>query len=72
VQVPSNWRNLREKCNKTELFSFLAGKIAQTVMPNVVIVTKKEDAISNHTVNLDDVAPCSHEEADTRVCQACN
>ena len=36
--------------------------------PNVVIVTKEEDAVSNmHTINLDEVAPCSHEEADTRI-----
>ena len=34
-------------------------------MANVVIVTKKEDAVSNHSVNLDAVASCSHEEADT-------
>ena len=35
--------------------------------PNVVIVTKEEDAISNSTIDLAGVAPCSHEEADTQI-----
>ena len=34
---------------------------------NVVIVTKEEDAVSNHTIDLAGVAPCSHEESDTRI-----
>ena len=33
----------------------------------MVIVTKQEDAVSNHTISLDEMAPCSHEEADTRI-----
>lgn len=36
-------------------------------IPNVVIVTKEEDAVSNRTINLAGVAPCSQEEADTRI-----
>ena len=65
-KIPSNWRNfLRENDNKAELFNFLADKIARVATPNVVIVTKEEDAVSNRTINLAGVAPCSHEEADT-------
>ena len=26
------------------------------------------DALSNHTISLEGVSPCSHEEADTRIC----
>ncbi|KAJ8417281.1 hypothetical protein AAFF_G00285080 [Aldrovandia affinis] len=67
-KIPSNWRNfLRENDNKAELFNFLADKIARVATPNVVIVTKEEDAVSNRTINLAGVAPCSHEEADTRI-----
>ncbi|KAJ8372700.1 hypothetical protein AAFF_G00277690 [Aldrovandia affinis] len=67
-KIPSNWRNfLRENDNKAELFNFLADKIARLATPNVVIVTKEEDAVSNRTINLAGVAPCSHEEADTRI-----
>ena len=32
-----------------------------------VIVTKEEDAVSNHTIDLAGVAPCTHEESDTRI-----
>ncbi|KAJ8405993.1 hypothetical protein AAFF_G00308810 [Aldrovandia affinis] len=67
-KIPSNWRNfLRENDNKAELFNFLADKIAHVATPNVVIVTKEEDAVSNRTINLAGVAPCSREEADTRI-----
>ncbi|KAJ8405154.1 hypothetical protein AAFF_G00321450 [Aldrovandia affinis] len=67
-KIPSNWRNfLRENDNKAELFNFLADKIARVATPNVIIVTKEEDAVSDRTINLAGVAPCSHEEADTRI-----
>ena len=67
-KIPSNWRNfLRVNDNKVELFNFLADKIAHMSSQNVVIVTKEEDAVSNHTINLAGVAPCSHEESDTRI-----
>lgn len=67
-KIPSNWRNfLRENDNKVELFNFLADKIGHMSSQNVVIVTKEEDAVSNHTINLAGVAPCSHEESDTRI-----
>ena len=66
-KICSNWRNfLRDNDNKTELFNFLANKIVHTVTINVVIVTN-EETVSNHTINLDEVAPCSHKEADTRI-----
>ena len=67
-KIPSKWQTfLRENDNKAELFNFLADKIAGMATPNVVIVTKEEDAISNSTIDLAGVAPCSHEEADTRI-----
>ena len=42
-------------------------KIACVTTPYVVTVTKEEDAVRNRTINLVGVAPCSQEEADTRV-----
>ena len=67
-KITSNWRNiLRENDNKAELFNFLADKIARVATPNVVIVTKEEDAVSNRTINLAGLAPCSQEEADTQI-----
>ena len=34
---------------------------------NMVIVAKEENVLSNHTISLEGVSPCSHEEADTRI-----
>jgi hypothetical protein len=68
VKVPQNWRSfLRDNDNKTELFHFLADKISEIETLNTVIVTRGEYDVSNQAVNLDAVAPCSHEEADTRL-----
>ena len=41
---------------------------------NILIVKTGEDAVSNQAANLDAVAPCSHEEADTYFpsCPACS
>ena len=67
-KVPTNWRSfLRNDCNKTELFHFIADKISETQTRNPVIVTKDDTALSNHDVSLAEVSPCSHEEADTRI-----
>ena len=63
-----NWQSfLRDENNKTELFHFLAEKIAMANMVNVVIVTKGTEALSNQKINLDAIAPCTHEEADSRM-----
>ena len=69
-KVPSNRRNfLRDNDDKTDLINnyFLADKIEQMPSPNMVIVTKEENAFSNHTISIEGVSPCSHEEADTRI-----
>ena len=71
-KVPSNWSNfLRDNDNKTDLFNFLADKIEQMPSPNMVIVTKEENVLSNHTISLEGVSPCSHEEADTCIFVSC-
>lgn len=67
-KTPSNWQSfLRDENNKQELFHFIADKVTEMKTANIVIVTKGEDAVSNQTTNLDAIAPCSHEEADTRI-----
>jgi len=50
-----------------QLFHFLADKICEAQTSSTLIVTKGEDAISNTRKPLNDVSPCSHEEADTRI-----
>ena len=67
--MPRNWRNfLRHSTNKSELFNFLADKVVEHNFDNRVIITKGPDAKSNHIdVNLSNISPCNHEEADTRI-----
>ena len=67
-RVPSSWNNfLRQDDNKTELFAFIATHIENTETLNTVIITKGEDVVSNTYINKNELAPCTHEEADTRL-----
>uniref|UniRef100_H3B1L6 Uncharacterized protein n=1 Tax=Latimeria chalumnae TaxID=7897 RepID=H3B1L6_LATCH len=63
-----NWQSfLRVDDNKTELFESLADKIALLTTTNRVIVTKGENIVKNIIISQQDIAPCSHEEADTHI-----
>ncbi|KAG7176822.1 hypothetical protein Hamer_G000003 [Homarus americanus] len=60
--LPSNWQNfLRNSDNKEELFSFLSEQDMQLVVKEK---TGTHCSIPEDTANL---APCNHEEADTRM-----
>ena len=68
-QIPRNWQQfLRSEENKQELFQFLAQCIVSLHEEKQVITTKGKDILCsparNNTTNL---APCTHEEADTRM-----
>ena len=52
---------MRNAKNKTELFYFIADKIADIDTVDPAIVRK------DHEINLYDISPCSHEEADMRL-----
>ena len=56
---------MQDSKNKTELFHFIEIADMDTVDP--FIVTKEDLVLSNHEISLDDLYPCSHEEADTRM-----
>ncbi|KAG7175900.1 hypothetical protein Hamer_G009939 [Homarus americanus] len=69
--LPSNWQNfLRHSDNKEELFSFLSEQVMQLVVKESkqLVVTDKKQVLTvppgKETANL---APCNHEEADTRM-----
>ena len=70
-KTPTNWKSfLRDSQNKTELFHFLADAVATMTTDNLVVVTRGEDArtSANYTnMSLEELAPCTHEEADTRI-----
>ena len=68
-QIPRQWQQfLRSEENKQELFQFLAQCIASLHEEKQVITTKGKDILCsparNNTTNL---APCTREEADTRM-----
>ena len=66
--VPRNWREfLRNDDNKTELFSFLSLKTVSLETDSQVIVTHHKDVICTQQRNTADLAPCTQEEADTRI-----
>ncbi|KAG7172794.1 hypothetical protein Hamer_G007036 [Homarus americanus] len=69
--LPSNWQNFfRNSDNKEELFSFLSEQVMQLVVKEnkQLVVTDKKQVLTvpprKDTANL---APCNHEEADTRM-----
>ena len=67
-QVPSSWNNfLRQDDNITELLEFLAIHIENTETLNTGIITKDEDVVSNTNINKNELSPCTHEEADSRL-----
>eukprot|EP00794_Sanderia_malayensis_P013365 gene13365-14740_t len=70
LQVSSDWKSfLRHSDNKTELFSYLAQFIHESLRldGNTVIVTTGENALCWPTRDTSVIDPCNHEEADTRI-----
>ncbi|CAC5382291.1 unnamed protein product [Mytilus coruscus] len=69
--IPGNWESfLRIDDNKTELFAYLAEQLL-TLTPSdqtTVVSTKGREVVCNKpNKNNDDLSPCNHEEADTRI-----
>ena len=58
---------MRDDTNKTELFHFLADMIVGHCTDNIVYVTQGDTVLCNFEANVDNLAPCNHEEADTRI-----
>ena len=69
VQVPRNWSEfLRDSRNKTELFNFLASRLAECTSEKLIVSTKGTEVVSNNTnTDLSSLYPCAQEEADTRI-----
>lgn len=68
-KIPQNWSNfLKVEGNKKELFELLANRVSGTLFPGTVIVTKGQEALcSEASISLDNISPCNHEEADSRM-----
>lgn len=66
--IPGNWQAfLRIDENKVELFAFLATRIATTETEKQIISTHHKDVLCTQPRDVAGLAPCSHEEADTRI-----
>ena len=66
--IPSNWKEfLRIDDNKTELFAFLGQNIADISTSKQIITTHHRDVICTNHQDVSGLAPCTHEEADTRM-----
>ena len=67
--IPSNWKSfLRSDENKQELFHYLANITATLQLANVVIISTVDvEVISSTHIDKEELTPCNHEEADTRI-----
>ncbi|KAG7174276.1 hypothetical protein Hamer_G003200 [Homarus americanus] len=69
--LPSNWQNFfRNSDNKEELFCFLSEQVMQLVVKEnkqLVVTDKKQVLTVPPRKDTADLAPCNHEEADTRM-----
>ena len=66
--IPRNWQAfLRIDKNKVELFSFLAMKIATKETEKQIVSTHRTDVFCTQPRDVAGLAPCTHEEADTRI-----
>jgi hypothetical protein len=66
--IPPNWHNfLRVDSNKSELFHYLAQCAMTLDSDKHIISTQGSIAVSNNSVELGDLSPCTHEEADSRM-----
>ena len=65
--VPKNWAELlRINENRTELFAFLSREIV-TISTDKQFITLDRDVICRQPMVKEGLAPCSHEEADSRM-----
>ncbi len=68
--IPKNWKNfLRVDANKSELFKILAMSVVKLDVPEKIIVSTVMDGVLTNGFDriIDDLSPCNHEEADTRL-----
>lgn len=66
--IPGNWPEfLRIDDNKAELFSFLATNVTALDTDKQIISTHHAEVLCTQPQDVSGLAPCTHEEADTRI-----
>jgi hypothetical protein len=75
TKIPPNWKSfMRDSTNKTELFNYLAEQIVNMGSNFLIVATKDEGVTCNQDRSFENLIPCNHAEADTRLfftCQTC-
>ena len=74
VNVPTNWAEfLKIADNKTELFQYLGQQTVSIAENNKVVISTINDlsVSSSPDIDLSEISPCNHEEADTRLLLHC-
>ena len=67
-KIPSNWHSfLRVDENKEELFKFLAIESTSIQTDKAVVSTQAGTVLSTTNIDRSSLAPCTQEEADTRI-----
>ena len=69
-KTPNKWQGFIRDSSNLRLFHFLADELAKMITVNEVFVTKGKDVLTNSShidTDMDGLAPCTHEEADTRI-----
>ena len=67
-KMPGNWDQfLREDERKTELFNLLSDNVRTETSPGVVVTTRGKELRCSEVINEQELPPCTHEEADTRM-----
>ena len=68
TSLPKNWQQfLRDDVNKTELFDFLVKHIQRLVTSKQIVTTNGSEVVCSPPQDTSFLAPCNHEEADTRM-----
>ena len=66
--LPGNWQEfLRIDANKIELFAFLVKHISRMVITKQIVTTSGSEVLCIPPQDTSGLAPCDHEEADTRI-----
>jgi len=60
---------LRNEDNKLALYALVAQALISTISPNetTIVVTLRDEVVSNQVLDVSEIAPCDHEEVDTRM-----
>ena len=71
IPMKNKWQEfLRNDFNKSSLFSLISQKVTRSIKTKdvLIVATVNETAITNSIcLDLEEVTPCNHEEADTRM-----